>query len=586
VAAYAAAQGHEFWAPSMPHPQEMEYLQYFLPEETAGGGGPMAGVRVLDKADIAAAVALYAEGARRAKAAGFDGVEIHGGHGYLISSFMSPASNRRDDDYGGSLENRARLMLEVLRAVRATVGPDYPVWMKLDSRELGKEPGITLEDARIVARWLEENGADAITVTAYHDTAKPKLHSASNIPHEPDANIPIIASGRVEPEHGERFVAEGAFDFLAMGRKMLADPFLPSKLAEGRREEIRPCIYCYTCVSTEYIGQQVRCAVNSETGFEYLRDRARTPQGKRIVVIGGGPGGMEAARRLDLAGNTVILIERSERLGGTLRFAGIAYEPNERFLDWLKRQIAHSRVDVRLKTKATPELLRELAPDRVIVANGALRDMPDIPGGDLDHVFSGDDMRNLMFGVSTPDLKHKTSAFARLATGVGATTGLLANPEFVRAATKVWMPLGRNVVIIGGELVGIELGEFLIERGRKITVLEESANFGRGLTLVRRMRAVTELKEHGAALFSQVKDVAITGTAVNFIDAEGSRQAIPADTVIVAKGAHSNLALADTLRDAGFDVEVVGDTGGVGYIEGAVRGAVRAVEGADAIPQL
>ncbi|WP_246723181.1 FAD-dependent oxidoreductase [Aureimonas sp. OT7] len=522
VAAYAAAQGHEFWAPSMPHPQDMEYLQYFLPEEMAGGDRQMAGVKVLDKADIAAAVALYAEGARRAKEAGFDGVEIHGGHGYLISSFLSPSSNHRDDDYGGSLENRARLMLDVLRAVRATVGPDYPVWMKLDSRELGKEIGTTLEDAKIVARWLEENGADAITVTAYHDTAKPKLHSASNIPHEPDANIPaaraikadvnipVIASGRVEPEHGERFVAEGAFDFLAMGRKMLADPFLPNKLAQGTPEEIRPCIYCYTCVSTEYIGQQVRCAVNSETGFEYRRDRARTSQGERIVVIGGGPGGMEAARRLDLAGNTVTLIESSERLGGTLRFAGIAYEPNERFLDWLKLQIKHSKVDVRLKTQATPELVRSLFPDRVIVANGALRDMPGIPGGELDHVFSGDDMRNLMFGVSTPDLRRKTSAFARLATGIGATTGLLANPDFVRAATKVWMPLGRNVVIIGGELVGIELGEFLVERGRKITVLEESAHFGRGLTLVRRMRAVTELKDHGAALFSQVRDVAIT----------------------------------------------------------------------------
>lgn len=273
VAAYAAAQGHEFWAPSMPHPQDMEYLQYFLPEEMAGGDRQMAGVKVLDKADIAAAVALYAEGARRAKEAGFDGVEIHGGHGYLISSFLSPSSNHRDDDYGGSLENRARLMLDVLRAVRATVGPDYPVWMKLDSRELGKEIGTTLEDAKIVARWLEENGADAITVTAYHDTAKPKLHSASNIPHEPDANIPaaraikadvnipVIASGRVEPEHGERFVAEGAFDFLAMGRKMLADPFLPNKLAQGPLRKFGPASIATPAFRLNISAS--RCAVRS-----------------------------------------------------------------------------------------------------------------------------------------------------------------------------------------------------------------------------------------------------------------------------------------------------------------------------------
>src|SRR5690606_2427382 len=219
-------------------------------------------------------------------------------------------------------ENRARLMLDVARAVREAVGPDFPVWMKLDSREVGKDVGTTLEDAKQVARWLEAAGVDAITVTAYHNTGIGKHHSDSNIPHLPNSNvpateaikaqvkIPVIASGRIEPDDAESHIASGKYDFLALGRKILADPHLPRKLAEGRPDLVRPCIYCYTCVSAIYVRDQVRCAVNFETGFEDLRANAAPPTGKRVVVIGGGPAGMEAARRLDAAGNTVTLIEK------------------------------------------------------------------------------------------------------------------------------------------------------------------------------------------------------------------------------------------------------------------------------------
>lgn len=596
VAGYSAQSGHPLWAPSLPGPFEGDFPSYFLPEELeAFTGGVMPTVKVLDEADIRQVVGQYADGARRARAAGFDACEIHGGHGYLISSFLSPSTNKRTDAYGGSLENRARLMLEVLRAVRAAVGPDFPVWMKLDSRELGKPVGTTIEDARAVARMLEEAGADAITVTAYHDTGQGKLHSGSNIPHEPEmhvpfakaikaeVSIPIIASGRIEMDRADTLLGEGAFDFLAMGRKVLADPHLPAKLAAGRSKDVRPCIYCYTCVSTAYIRQQVRCAVNSDTGFEYLRGKARDNAGKSYAVIGGGPGGMEAARRLAAAGNRVTLIERSDRLGGTLRFAGLAYEPNERIMDWLVRQVEQAGVDVRLGTNATPELLRVLAPDEVIVATGAVRDMPPIPGADLDHVFSGDDMRAMILGESTDAIKRKTGLAARLATRIGAATGVSANPSFVRKATRTWMPLGDRIVIVGGELVGVELAEFLAERGRTVSVVEEGEKFGRGLTVVRRMRLIPELREHGVGLFAQAHDIRITRDAVEFATPQGP-QAIPADHVIVARGAHGDETLADSLRAAGFTVTAVGDCTGVGYIEGAIRGAARAVLGAEAIP--
>lgn len=319
----------------------------------------------------------------------------------------------------------------------------------------------------------------------------------------------------------------------------------------------------------------MRCAVNPETGFECERVPA-TVTGKHYVVIGGGPGGMEAARRLNAEGNRVALIEQAPRLGGTLRIAALSYPANERLLDWLNREIDQSSVTVRLNTAATPELLRQLAPDAVIVATGARRDMPELPGNDLPHVFSGDDMRKLLLGEGSDELKRKTGLLTRFATKVGAATGITASLDFVRNATKTWMPLGHNVVIIGGELVGIELAEFLHERGRQITVIDPAPRLGKGLLLVRRMRILAELKEHGVALHGGAADISIGKEAVRFTDASGSKHEVSADHVIVAMGANSDTALVELLRSRGYRVEAAGDCTGVGYIEGAIRGGTDA----------
>ena len=589
VAGYSARWDHPLWAPAVPPAPKGNFTDFFLMDELAGlAGMKRPDIKVLEQADIDLAVAQFGAAAARAKVAGFDGIELHAGHGYLLSSFISPVTNTRTDAYGGSLENRMRLPLDVLAAVRAAVGADFPAWIKLDSREVGQAGGITIDSAMVSARLVEAAGADAITVTAYHDTGNGKLHSASHTPHEEGFNlpfaaqirravrIPVIASGRVEPQVGDQAIGAGDLDFVAMGRKLLADPALPNKLRDGAPDAVRPCIYCYTCISAIYMGGAVRCAVNTDLGRESARVQARATPG-HVVVIGGGPGGMEATRQLRGAGHKVTLIERSERLGGTLRFAGLAYEPNERVLDWLRREVEISCADVRLGTEATPELLRGLAPDHVIVATGALHRIPDIPGNDLPHVFSGDDMRAMMFGESSEGLKRKTSLFTRLATKVGAATGATANLELVRKATRAWMPLGARIVIVGGELVGIELAEFLHERGRKVTVIDDAPRFGKGLTLVRRMRILSELAEHGVALVPGAAGIAITRDAVTYADAAGQAHSVPADHVIAAKGASGDLALADALRAAGFRVHAIGDAAGVGYIEGAMRGAADAV---------
>jgi len=579
------------WGPAYPPNLPGDFASYFLPEEMAAfAPKSIPKIKVMDQDDINTVIAQFAAAAGRAKRAGFDAIELHAAHGYLLSSFISPKTNSRTDDYGGPIENRLRLLKQVIAAIKTEVGEDFPVWCKLDAWEAGKAGGISLDDAVEAARQVEAAGVHAITVSSYHNSAVGKLHSASNIPHEPNTNIPaataikaavkvpVIASGRVELEDANAHIGAGQYDFLALGRKLLADPDLPRKLSEGRPDLIRPCVYCYTCVSAIYVTEPVRCAINPRTGSEALCPPRPSGVPKSYVVIGGGPGGMEAACQLSEAGHDVTLFEASNQLGGTLRFASLAYPPNEKFLNWLKARIARSSVKVRLGHRLGVEDLAALKPEAVIVATGGKRDLPLISGHDLPHVFSGDDMRNLMLGQTSPELKRKTSGLTRLATRIGAASGLINDLGFVRKVSHTWMPLGRKVVIIGGELVGIELAEFLHERGRQVTVIEPSPHLGKGLMLVRRARILSDLQEHGVPLHKGAQDLSITPSEVRFTDASGAVQAVPADQVIVAMGATGDTTLADQIAAKGYRVHVVGDANGIGYIEGAVHSAQKAVD--------
>ncbi len=580
-------EGRPVWVPSYPLPPGYSDMgEGMLAEEIAAfAGGPKPELHVVSKEDIAWLVGRYAEAAERAKRAGFDGAEIHAGHGYILSGFLSPVANTREDEYGGSLENRARMLLEVIAAIRERVGRDFPLWVKIDCGEYGKKEGITLTDATATAKLIEAAGADAITASAYHDTSRGALHSESNIPFEPErmiadatairraVSIPVITSGRVEPESADRHIRKGHFDFLGMGRKILADPDLPNKIVAGTPEQIRPCVYCYCCVSQIYKVEQVKCAVNPETSYENERALIATDAPRRIGVIGGGPAGMEVARRLSLRGFAVELFEAGPRLGGTLQFASIAYKPNERLLKWLRLQIEQSNVNVHLNTAASADQLKQLGIEEVVVATGARRDMPPLAGADRDFVFSGDEMRALVQGVPHPELQRKVPWLSRTLVDVGARTGVTGHPELVRQASKVWLPLGKKIVIVGAELVGLELAEFLAERGRHITVIDQSHEVGRGLYLVRRLRLLEELQHLGVTLIRQAADISIDEHAVSYTNFRKQRRSIAADHVIVAQGATGELSLAEELEASGFTVHSIGDCNGVGYIEGAMESA-------------
>lgn len=588
VAVQDMKEGRPLWVPSYPEAGQSDLAQGMLESEMRAfhdPDSPPPQLHIVTEEDIAELVGRFAAAAARAQEAGLDGVEIHGGHGYIISEFLSPAMNQRDDGYGGSLENRARLLLEIITAIRARVGDNYPVWVKLDAGEYGKAEGISLADAIATAQLAEAAGVDAITVSAYHDPNRGALHSESNIPHLPgrmvaDATairrsigIPVITSGRLEPEVANRHIGKGHFDFLGLGRKMLADPDLPAKLAAGTPEQIRPCVYCYCCVSQIYVLKTIKCAVNPETAFESERALIATDRPRHIAVIGGGPAGMEVSRRLSLRGHRVSLFESGPRLGGTLQFASIAYPPNGRLLDWLRLQINESAVDVHLDTTASVAQLRSLGVDEVVVATGARRDMPDIPGSDRDFVFSGDEMRSLVLAQANAQLKRKTGAITRLLMSAGAITGATARPGLVRFASRLWLPLGTRVTIIGSELVGLELAEFLAERGRQVTVIDSAPQAGKGLYLVRRMRLLAELQELGVTLIARAQDLAIGDDDVSYTNPRGQRRRIGVDHVIVAQGASGDLSFAEQLGEAGFTVHSIGDCNGVGYIEGAMESA-------------
>lgn len=584
------AEGRELWVPSMPPPLKTDMMQALTREElgafiSSSKGREKAGVkiRVMDKADIAQMAEWFAAAAERARRAGFDGVEIHAAHSYIIAGFLSAYYNQRDDEYGGPLENRARMLLEVIAAVRARVGADFPVWLRLDAEELRTPGGITLDDAKAVARMAEAAGVDAVSVSAYANTstgvafteAPLVQQKAGFLPWAAEIKaglqIPVIAVGRLEPEVADTAIGAGQCDFVAMARKLLADPELPRKLIENRPEDIRPCIYCYACVSQIFINQRVKCAVNPLTGHEFETRLNPVASPAHIVVVGGGPAGLEAARVAALRGHRVTLVERSGRLGGTLFFAGLAYAENGALLDHLVRQVKKLPIQLMLGTAATPALLRELKADAVIVATGAERSAPAIPGAEQDHVWSGDELRRLMTDDRAEEIaKRKLSFGQRALMKAGSLAGVTDSSDAIQNLSRLWMPLGKRVAIIGGGLVGLELAEFLVERGRQVTVLEEGPSLGRELSIVRRWRVLDSLRQHKAELLTQATVTDIGSKAVTYTTQDGETRSLPADSVVLAIGARPDDRLARELESVRVPVITAGDGAAIGYIEGAL----------------
>ncbi len=335
------AQGRPLLVPSIPPRLQPDARSAMITDaELTAMTQPFVGptskleYRVADEDDLAAVIDAFAQAARRAAQAGFDGVEVHGGHGYLIDSFLSAATNQRQDRWGGSRANRARLLTEVLAAVRAEVGDELAVWCRLNAVERFRPGGETPEDLDEVAQLAVAAGAQALHVSAATDPGAGLGVTEAHTPHHPGllvefarrikarVEVPVIAVGRIEPEAAEQLLADGGADFVAMGRKLLADPDLPAKLAAGRADQVRPCIYQYRCIGNIFLNQPVACVANAATAHGDEAELGRTDRPRRVLVAGGGPAGLEAARLLAGRGHQVVLAERVTELGGALRLAG------------------------------------------------------------------------------------------------------------------------------------------------------------------------------------------------------------------------------------------------------------------------
>lgn len=492
--------------------------------------------RPMTVAEIYELVQYFADAAARAKRAGYDMVEIHGAHGYLVGSFMSPRFNRRKDNFGGCLENRMRFPLEIIKLVKQVVGKDFPISIRISADEF-LDGGVTLEDSPIMAKMLQEAGVAVINVSSgVYET----LHRSNDIARFPEGlkwnlwkttkeavSIPTIASGgHRTPEFCERLLYEKVADFVGLGRPMLADPFWAQKAKEGKVEDINRCISCLMCLYE--IGGALRiwphCSVNAAWGRETYPEFAEfkcAAVKKRVLVVGGGPAGMEAARVASLRGHEVTLREKKAELGGQLLLASLPPGKEKMLwpLNYLSSQLKKQKVKVELGSEVTPEMVRKENPDVVVVATGAEPAVPNIRW-----------------------IRDNKVLFAT---------------DVLQGKIKL---KDRKVVILGGGMVGCETAEFLEERGNDVTVVEMLNDVASDMEPLNRRGLLDALKSYGTKLLvnREVKEITDKG-AIVFNKASGEEEILSTDAMVIAMGSQPVSGLAEALEDELQELYIIGD---------------------------
>ncbi len=486
----------------------------------------------------------YGKGAAVAKLAGFQMVTLHAGHGWLIHQFLSPLTNHRGDEYGGSFENRCRFMLEVIGRIRAHCGPDFPIEVRMSGTELADEQGgYTLADGVEIAKVLDGK-VDLIHVSTGggHPSGGTVMHPSMFLPHgcnvylaaeiKKHVSTPVATVGSLsEPDKMEQIIASGQADLVCMARALIADPYLPQKVMEGRPEDIRPCQRCYNCQGGMFVTRNMRCAVDPVIGNE-LRGQIPVPltRPRKVLIAGGGPAGMVAAVTAAKRGHDVTLCEASDSLGGAIRYA--KHVPFKRYLDdylhYLIRQVGRAGVQVRLGARVTPDLAEALAPDVLIAAVGARPIVPKLLGMDLPHVVMGG------------------------------------------KAHEVIGTLGQRVAIIGGGLVGTELAIHLADLGKRPVVLEMRSDYAVDSN-PQHKNAIHWQKEHLIDFRLNTRVTAVTPEGLEAVDQAGQPVFVPADSVVVAVGYRADETQVEALRFTAPEFHWIGDCYRPGKVGDAVR---------------
>jgi 2,4-dienoyl-CoA reductase (NADPH2) len=532
----------------------------------------------------------YRAAAVRIRDAGYDGIELHAAHGYmLLGSFLTPWRNARRDEYSARRQaTRAKAVCEVIRAIKSEAGADFPLTLRISGYE--RIPGGRDSfDTASLAPELVEAGVDAFHVSGgvidrlvtqmvngAHYTDGLNAAGAEAVKRAVD--VPVIAVGRIhDPALAAQMLHEGRADLIAMGRPMLADPELPNKVRSGRMRAVRRCISCQSCIDSMEIHFALECAVNPRTGREAELAPTRTPRAKQVVVVGGGPGGLEAARVAAERGHHVSLYERSRYLGGALVMASTVHPENEPFLDYLLREVRELPIDIRLGSELTADGVAALSPDAVIVATGGRVVEPRIKGDDQPHVLTGSLLRSLLGGQVPAAAAGKLPIWQQhLVRTIGSRVQRWLRPSRLRRVTRAWMPLGHRVVIVGGDLAALELAEFLAERGRHVSVLETADQIAPEIGLKRRDEHMLRLDRCKVAVNTGILIDRITPSGVVLLSESGSERLAPADSVIVAGEVRPDTTLYDALRERIPEVHAVGDCTGLGLIRKATLDGARA----------
>jgi 2,4-dienoyl-CoA reductase (NADPH2) len=511
----------------------------------------------------------------RAKQAGFDGVEIIASAGYLICQFLSPLRNQRTDEYGGSFENRIRFVREIIEQMRQRLGPDYPITIRIAGNDYVPGSNTDIETQEF-AKVYEKAGVDAISVTGgWHESHVPQL--TMEVPRggfaylaqiiKNTVSIPVIASNRIpEPAMAERLLRDGCADMVNLGRVLLADPYWPAKAEAGRPEQIIPCVACLQgCMDELFQLRPVKCMVNPRSGFEGERKINKSSVPKKVMVIGAGPAGLEAACRAAEAGHQVELYEKADHIGGQLRIAGTPPHKQElwELIRYYREMLKVHGVKVFLNTEVHLEMIKNNQPDYVIAAEGAEIIVPPIEGIDGDNVFS-------------------------------AWEVLKNNPQ-----------LGRKVAIIGGGSVGLETAHFIAEKGtispetlyflfkhdaqtperlrellfkgnKEVTVFELMPKAGKDVGKSTKWELLQSLAKLGVNIITSAKVLTIKDNTLTF-EKDGAIQTARFDNIIYATGSKSVRTLADQLATTRIPFSVIGDSVRPAKIMDAIHEAYVAV---------
>ncbi len=484
--------------------------------------------------EVKETVQAFGDAALRAKKAGFDGVQIHAAHGYLVTQFFSLYSNKRLDEYGGNFWNRTRFVREVIANIREKCGWDFVVDIRLSGSEF-VEGGLTIEDTKAIARMVEEAGVDMIHVSLGNyltfDWNIPSGYREHGLIAEHGkavkeaVKVPVTVVGRInDPFLADSIIASGKADLVGMGRASLVDPWMPNKAKEGRFEDIRRCFGCdVACIGVLLTDNPIRCVLNPELGFEYEGGVKPAEVKKNIAIVGAGPGGLEAAIYAAKRGHKVTVFEKEAHNGGQFFFASVAPGKGEitDFLVWQTTQCRKLGVEIRYNTEATLENLKALNPDHVILASGGVNKRPPIPG-----------LREDSRVVDPGDI----------------------------LSGKVWY--GKQIVVIGGALVGTETAHFLAQELRDVSIVEMRSEIAIDAVWPVKVDVNRHLDKWGVKKYVNSTVKAVTPEGVVIVDGKQQELTLPCDQIVVAVGRDPYKPLEKDLQAAGLSYSIIGDANG------------------------